>query len=174
MYWEIEIPIIVRSLINDMSNTPTYSDERIQQLAVVAAQYVVKEVNFNVNYVVDIVNIDIYPDPSFNDTRDTDFISFMSLKTACLLDQSTFRTKAAMEGIKTALGPANLSVTGNLAGYKTILDQGPCALYDKLVLEHNIGQATAIRAILSPFVGNTFHPENMRYGFDSRDRPFFS
>lgn len=174
MYWEIEIPIIVRSLINDLGNTQTYSDERIQQLAVVAAQYVVKEVNLSIDYTVDIVNIDIYPDPSYNDTRDTDFISFIALKTACLLDQSTFRTKAALEGIKTALGSANITVAGNLAGYKTILDQGPCAVYEKLVLEHNVGKASAVKAILSPFVGNKFHPENMRYGFDSRDRPFFS
>lgn len=170
MYWEVEIPIIVRSLINDMGSSPTYSDERIQQLTVVAAQYVVKEVNLSRNYNIDIVNIDITPDPSDNSTRDTDFISFIALKAACLLDQSTFRTKAALEGIRTALGPANLSVAGNLAGYKTILDQGPCALYEQLVFDHNVGEATAIRAVLSPFVGNNFDPRYLLRGsFRSTD-----
>lgn len=170
MYWEVEIPIIVRSLINDLGSSPTYSDERIQQLTVVAAQYVVKEVTLSNNYTIDIVNIDITPDPSDNSTRDTDFISFIALKAACLLDQSTFRTKAALEGIKTALGPANLSVAGNLSGYKTILDQGPCALYEQLVFDHNVGEAAPIRAVLSPFVGNNFDPRYLLRGsFRSTD-----
>lgn len=164
MYWEIEIPIIVRSLINDLGPTPTYTDDRILQLAVVAANYVTKEVNLSRDYVVDIVNIDITPDPSDNNSRDTDFISFISLKSACLLDQSTFRTKAALEGIRTALGPANLSVAGNLSGYKTILEQGPCKLYDQLILDHNIGNATVVRAVLSPFVGNNFDPRYLLRG----------
>lgn len=171
MYWEIEIPIIVRSLINDFGPSPSYSDDRILQLAVVSAQYVIKEANLATNYTVDIVNIDITPDPSDNATRDTDFIGFIALKSACLLDQSTFRTKAALEGIKTALGSANISVAGHLSGYKTILDQGPCALYDQLVFDHNVGEATAIiRAVLSPFVGNNFDPRYLLRGsFRSTD-----
>lgn len=164
MYWEIEIPIIVRSLINDLGATPTYSDDRILQLAVVAANYVTKEANLSKTYTIDIVNIDITPDPSDNTTRDTDFISFICLKSACLLDQSTFRTKAALEGIRTALGPANLSVSGNLAGYKTILEQGPCKLYEQLLMDHNIGNATAVKAVLSPFVGNNFDPRYLLRG----------
>lgn len=170
MYWEIEIPIIVRSLINDLGPEHTYTDERILQLAVVAANYVTKEANLSKEYNVDIVNVDIIPDPSDNSTRDTDFISFIALKSACLLDQSTFRTKAALEGIKTALGPASLSVGGNLSGYKTILDQGPCKLYDQLLMDHNIGNATAVRAVLSPFVGNNFDPRYLLRGsFRSTD-----
>jgi hypothetical protein len=170
MYWEIEIPIIVRSLINDLGPTQEYTDNRILQLSVVAANYVTKEATLSRNYYIDIVNVDITPDPSDNATRDTDFISLISLKAACLLDQSTFRTKAALEGIRTALGSASLSVTGNLSGYKTILDQGPCKLYDQLVLDHNVGNASAIRAVLSPFVGNNFDPRYLLRGsFRSTD-----
>jgi len=165
MYWEIEIPIIIRSLINDLGATPTYSDDRILQLSVVAANYVTKEVNLSKEYNVDIINVDIIPDPSENSTRDTDFISFIALKSACLLDQSTFRTKAALEGIKTSLGSANISVAGNLAGYKTLLEMGPCKLYEQLVMDHNIGNATAVRAILSPFVGNDFDPRVLSRGY---------
>jgi hypothetical protein len=166
MYWEIEIPIIVRNLINDLQNPPTYTDERINQLAVVASQYVLNDLNLSVTYVVDIINQTITPDPSDPESRDTDFIGFIALKSACILDQSTFRTKAALEGIKTALGSANLSISGNLAGYKMILDQdqGPCKLYDQLTLDHNIGNATAVSAVLSPFVGNNFDPRYLLRG----------
>lgn len=163
MYWEIEIPIIIRNLINDLGEPPTYSDDRIQQLAVVAAQYVLMEVNLDTIYSVNVVTSIISPDPSAPETRDTDFIGFIAMKAACLLDQSTFRTKAAGEGLRAALGPASLSVTGTLGGYKDILNMGPCKLYDQLVLDHNIGNATAVRAVFSPFVGNNFDPQNLNH-----------
>lgn len=163
-YWQVELPIIIRSLINDLENTPIYSDDRIIQLTTVAARYVVTEANFTTQYTIDIINQTIAPDPSDPNSRDIDFVGLLALKAACILDQSTFRTKAALEGIKTALGSANLSIQGNLGGYKTILDQGPCALYEHLVLDHNIGNATAVSAVLSPFVGNNFDPRYLLRG----------
>jgi hypothetical protein len=167
MAWQEELTIITRTLINDwcsLNSNPEYTDGRIQQLITVAAKYVVKDVNLTKNYNIDVVNIDIIPDPTDPAGRDDDFITFVCLKAACMLDQSTFRTKAAMEGIKTSLGSASLSVGGNLAGYKTILDSGPCALYDSLVMSYNVGEATAVRAILSPFVGNNFDPRYLLRG----------
>lgn len=161
MYWQIEIPLIVRTLINDLADTPTYNDDRILQLAVVAAYYVLMEVNLDTDYSVNVTTGTISPDPSAPESRDIVFIGLVAMKSACLLDQSTFRTKAAGEGLRAALGPASLSVTGNIGGYKDILNMGPCKLYDQLVLDHNIGNATAIRAVLSPFVGNSFDPQNL-------------
>ena len=170
MYWEIEIPIIVRNLINDLACPPTYSDQRLLQLTTVAAQYVLMEVNLDKDYAVDIVNTNISPDPSDPATRDTDFIGFISMKAACLLDHSTFRTKAAGEGLRAALGPASLSVSGTLAGYKDILNMGPCKLYEQLVMDHNIGNATAVRAVFSPFVGNNFDPQNLNTSYGDYSR----
>lgn len=166
MSWQIEIPIIIRTLINDLEITPVYSDSRIQQLAVVAAQYVTTEANLNRTYNIDIINQTIAPDPTLLPDRDNSFIGFIALKSACILDQSTFRTKAALEGIRTALGSANLSVQGNLAGYKMILDQdqAPCKLYDQLVLDYNIGNIQVVQAVLSPFVGNNFDPRYLMRG----------
>lgn len=163
-YWQVEVPIIIRNLINDLDSPPVYSDARIIQLITVAGNYVIGEVNLDVAYNIDVVAQTISPDPSDPSTRDTDFVGFLALKASCILDQSTFRTKAAMEGIRTALGSANLSIAGNIAGYKTILDQGPCALYEQLALDHNIGNATAVRAVLSPFVGNNFDPRYLLRG----------
>jgi hypothetical protein len=170
MYWEVEIPIIVRNLINDLDASPTYSDDRINQLAVVAARYVLGEVNLDTEYNIDIVNTTMVPDPSDPSSRDTDFVGFVALKAACLLDQSTFRTKAVNEGISASLGPARLSVGGNLSGFKTILEMGPCGTYEQLVMDHNIGNISTVRAILSPFVGNNFDPRYlMRSNLRGRD-----
>lgn len=171
MSWREEIPIIVRTFINDLSDTPTYSDERILQVIAVSAKYVQFDVVLDYQYVVDIGNPNITPDPT--DNRDEIFISLVSLKAACIVDQSTFRTKAAMEGIRASLGPASLSVAGQSAAWKIILDKGPCALYEELTSHWDVKDASAVRAVLGPFVSNRFDPRMIRDN-DHRDRDFYS
>ena len=114
MSWSVEIPVIVRTLINDLSENPTYSDDRLLQVITVAAKYVQFDVNLDHLYTIDVVTPNITPDPTTD--NDSIFISLVSLKAACIIDQSTLRTKAAMEGIRATLGPAQLSVGGSLAG----------------------------------------------------------
>jgi len=108
MSWQTEIPIIVRTLINDWSDQPVYSDERIIQVITVAAKYVQFDVVLEHQYSVDVSNLTLDPDPTVD--KDEIFISLVSLKAACIIDQSNLRTKAAIEGIRAALGPASLSV----------------------------------------------------------------
>jgi hypothetical protein len=176
MSWKIEIPIIVRTWINDLSDTPTYSNDRVLQLITVAAQYVTKEVNLDNEYSIDIINKEITPDPTTLGEKDVDFIGFVSLKASCILDQSTIRTKAASEGIRASLGPANLSVNGSLRGYELMLSKGPCYLYEQLKTDYEIGNANVVRAVLSPFVGNNFDSRYLdEYGRESlRSRYFYS
>lgn len=172
MSWQLEIPLIVRSLINDWDDNPTYSDERIQQLIVVSAQYVTREVNLNNQYSINIVNPDIIPDPTLLDNKDLDFISFVALKSACFLDQSSLRTRAATEGVKAALGPASISVGGN-SSYQFLLNNGPCKMYEDLRIDYEIGNTSLLRGILSPFVGNNFDPYSLSHSKD-RFRDFYS
>lgn len=172
MSWQAEIPIIVRTLINDLDETnQTYTDERLQQVIVVAAKYVQFDVSLDNKYMINVVNPEINPDPTLDD--DSIFISLVALKSACIVDQSALRTRAAMEGIKAALGPAQLSVAGNLTGFNLIIDKGPCAAYDELTSHWDVKEATAIRAILSPFAGNKFDPRYLQNNSD-RSRYFYS
>ena len=159
MSWEIEIPIIVRTLINDWNAEPTYSDERLKQIIVVAAKYVQFDIVLQPNYTIDVSNVSISPDPTLG--NDEIFVNLVSLKTACIVDQSELRTKAATNGIRAALGPALLSVNNSLDGIKMILEMGPCAVYDELVSHWDVAQATTARAILSPFAGNHFDPRSL-------------
>jgi len=171
MSWQIEIPIIVRTLINDLGDQPSYSDDRLLQVIAVAAKYVQFDVNLDHKYEINVANPNISPDPI--DDRDEIFISLVSLKAACLVDQSSFRTKAAMEGIRASLGSASLSVNGQTAAWKTILDKGPCALYDELTSHWDVKDASAIKAIFSPFVGNKFDPRYIQ-GNIYRNRDTYS
>jgi len=160
MSWQNEISIITRVWINDISDSPVYSDERLLQLITVAAKYVQFEIDLKNKYNIDIINSQISPDPV--DIKDDAFISFVSLKSACLLDQSTFRIKAANEGVKAALGPASLWINGNSTAYETILNKGPCFMYDQLKTEYEIGNASVFEAIIGPFRGNKFDPDLQR------------
>jgi hypothetical protein len=161
MSWQSEIPVIVRTLINDLdTDNPTYTDDRLLQIITVAAKYVQFDVVLDQSYVVDVVDKTISPDPTV--TNDSIFISLVGLKSACIIDQSTLRTKAALEGIRAALGPAQLSIAGSLAGFDLIIDKGPCAAYDELTSHWDVREATAVRAILSPFAGNKFDPRYLQ------------
>jgi hypothetical protein len=161
MSWQLEIPIITRVWINDLEANPIYSDDRILQVVTVAAQNVIREVSFDTTYDVDVVNISITPDPTSDSVNDNDFIALVALKAACILDQSTYRTKAINEGIKTSLASATLHVAGNLKGYKDLLEIGPCGMYSQLRQEFEIGNPSVVQAVLSPFVGNKFDPTNL-------------
>lgn len=163
MAWQDELTFITRTLINDFDNPYTYSDSRIEQVLVVASKYVQLDITTSHTYNIDVSNFDISPDPTL--LKDNTFTGLVCLKAACIIDQSTFRTKAAREGsVKTVLGPASIDVTNNLSGYKTILEIGPCKLYEQLCLEYNIGNASIVQAVLSPFVGNNFDPHSLLRG----------
>jgi hypothetical protein len=173
--WQIEIPLITRTLINDLSDKPMYSDERILQLTTIAAQYVLADINVSREYNIDIINQTITPDPSMPDpadplSKDHDFIGFVALKSACILDQSTFRTRAAMEGVRASLGPAVIAVAGNIRAYQILIAEGPCNTYQELRKQYEFGNANAIRAMMSPFVGNKFDPRAIQLNpYRSRD-----
>lgn len=159
MSWDVDMTLMVRILISDLDpTTPTYSDSRIQQVIVVAGTYVQQEANLDKKYTINISSPSIVEDPTLDPNKDEIFVGLTCLKSACLLDQSTFRTKATIDGVRSSLGSASISVSSNLTGFKTILDQGPCSMYQSLLNDWNIGNASAVRAVLSPFAGNTFTP----------------
>ena len=162
MAWQDEMIITTRVLINDLDTPYAFSDARIEQILVVASKYVQFDVNLDYPYVIDVVNKTITPDPTTN--NDTIFTSLICLKASCIIDESNLRTRAALEGIKTTLGPANLSFGGSLAGWQAILDRGPCAVYDELTSHWDVKNATAWSAILSPFVNNRFDPRYLNVG----------
>lgn len=174
MAWQNEMTIMVRTLINDMNEPYQFSDERIQQTILVAAKYVQFDVVLEHLYDINVVNATITPDPT--DDNDEIFLILTSLKSACLVDQGTLRTKAAMEGIRASLGPANLTVAGAASGWEMILKHGPCKLYDDLIEHWDVANASAISAVLSPFSGNKFDPELQRSNqrFDQYRTGFYS
>lgn len=164
MAWQEELIPMVRTLVNDLDEPYNFSDYRIQQVVVVAGKYVQFDVNLDHIYNINVSSQTITPDPTAD--NDDIFISLVCLKAACIIDQGTLRTKAALEGIKAVLGPANLTIGGGGGGsyWKDIIDKGACGMYDELTSHWDVKNASAIRAVLSPFVGNKFDPRYLLRG----------
>lgn len=171
MAWQTELTTMVRTLINDSVEPYQYTNKRIIQTILVAGKYVQFDVVLDHAYDVDVTNSTISPDPT--DDNDEIFIILTALKAACLVDQGTLRTKAAMEGVRAALGPASLSVGGAASGWEMILKHGPCKLYDDLIEHWDVANASAIAAVLGPFSGNKFDPEFQHIRGRNSDRNGF-
>jgi hypothetical protein len=162
MSWEVELVQILRVIINDLDSPPTYTDARLKTIIVVAARYVVQEIDIFPNtYTISVTAETISPDPTDAATRDDAFIDLVVLKAGCFIDHNTLRAKALIAGVKAVLGPATLDVGGGkdgfLGGLLAVLENGPCAMYEDLKRDYCIGNIP-VRAILSPFVHNQFDP----------------
>ena len=159
MAWQDETVPILRALINDLAETPTYSDGRLERMLIVAAHLLSSEVFYSTDYTVSISSCTISPDPTVAD--DTAYINFMVMKAACLMDLSTFRTEALRAGIKARCGPAVLETVDRLPGFRDLLTKGPCVAYDTMKHDYNFGSGNICKAILSPFIGNDFDPQSL-------------
>ena len=173
MAWpDVTIPML-RILINDYDDTNyVYGDDRLIQTLVVAAQLMMHEINFDTTYTISVPLETISPDPS--SAPDNAFINFMVLKAACFMDQSLFRTKATIAGLKAKMGPAVLETVEHLRGFKDLLTLGPCKAYTMLREEWMFGNAQVVEAVLSPFTSNNFDPADLPGGvysiYDERSR----
>ena len=164
--WQDEMVLMFRVLINDMTSTPTYTDQRLEQILAVAALYVVQDITFDNTYTISIIPVSISPDPV--EANDSAFMNFVILRAACIADQGLLRSKALISGLKARCGPAVLETMGHLDGFKELITIGPCAAYDKLKKSYIFGNAELIKAVLSPFVSNDFSPDSLNIGH-SRD-----
>jgi hypothetical protein len=161
--WQDEAIPMLRILINDMDTTDlTYSDDRLEQLLVVASRYVLHDLPLDTTYTVSVYARSIDPDPTDEVTSDnTMFINMMVLKAACLTDWSTFRAKALLAGVTARCGPGSISVLQNTPGFKELLTLGPCAAYQAMIKDVLFDGGRICHAIMSPFTSNNFDPANL-------------
>jgi len=159
MAWQDEAIPILRVLINDLAETPTYTDGRLEQALVVAAYMFPSDVDYENTYTVSVSSCTISPDPVTN--SDDIYVNFIVMKAACIMDFSTFRVEALRAGIKARCGPAILETVDRLPGFRDLLDKGPCAAYQAMINDYNFNGGNICKAILSPFVGNNFTPQSL-------------
>lgn len=125
MTWQTEVVEQVRVLINDMDDTQTYTDDRIERVGIIAALQVLSDVQFPTTYSVDIQRATISPDPTTLSTKDYDFINLMSIKTAYLIIYGELKKYSLVGGISVQDGPSsiNLNVFYNLRDVARSMDE---------------------------------------------------
>ena len=167
--WDTTMITMLRILIQDYESEE-FSDDRLKQILVVAAQYVVDEMVFDTTYTINVVTPDISPDPTASDPDHTEFINFTVLKAACVLDIGSMRAAALVNGLDASCGPVKMKVARRVEGFGTLIDKGYCAAYEEAKKQYNFGNTKHIRAVLSPFVNKNFFPSyHARYNSFFRD-----
>lgn len=130
MSWDVELPLILRNILDDLKATPKYTDDRLSQLILVSAQLVQQEIGFDTNYVVDIENFSLSPDPTdrLMGTRNDNFVNLVVLKSACLLSMSELRS-SSLRSIGIRDGSSAIDLKQNLPGNQLIV-RNFCDLYN--------------------------------------------
>ena len=82
MAWQLDLVLMLRSLIGDLDETK-YTDERLKQVLVIGAYNVKNDADFSTDYTIDVGTKSISPDPV--DTSDTDFTVLTLYKSSCIL-----------------------------------------------------------------------------------------
>ena len=154
MSWQTEMTQIVRVLVNDIDSTE-FSDSRIQQLILICAPMVEQQVDFDVDYDIDIVGSSISPDPT-DDTRDQNFINLVSLKSACLLYNSKVESN---DGRSRSVKDAWTSITvGDNSKNVTKNSDMICEQYEQAKRDYTSGDSRSGRAILGPITNDNVYP----------------
>lgn len=160
MTWQTEITPMVRYLIGDVSDTPTYSDARLQNTILIAAQLMSKEVNFDTIYTIDISNSGISPDPTT--TRDDNFITLSALKSACIIAKSELRTYG-LTGMKVTDGPSSIDTTGIGSNLKNSANSA-CEAYSQALKQYMLGNGVGFKIITGPYTQYHNSPYNTFLG----------
>jgi hypothetical protein len=157
--WDTEMTTLLRNLVGDWgTGTPsgeppnyTYSDSRLQEIILVAAQLVQQEAGFKQYYTIDISSILIDPDPTLDDTRDDSFINLIVLKAACIIDNAAARLAASRGVVMRDIGK-EIDLRTVSQAMLTIWQKGWCQNYSDARFEYLYTSASvAGQAIIGPF-----------------------
>jgi len=90
MAWTTEIVKIVRNIINDVDDSDyTYSNSRLQEVIVVAAQFLIPQIDFVNTYTITVdgtIDADsIDPDPTVTSTLDNNFTNLIALQASVII-----------------------------------------------------------------------------------------
>lgn len=143
--WDDTMVITLRAIIDDLGEDPEYSEEKLKQLIVASAKIVSAGFDFSADYVIDVANVTISPDPSNDDA----FVSLVVLKAACFLAMAEQKRKAG-RGVSIKDGPSNIDGRGAADATAKWSDK-VCKDYTTAELAARVGNMIVGQAIVSPY-----------------------
>ncbi len=143
--WQTKIVTYVRGITNDLGPTAINSDEKLEQLIVIAGMMVSEEVSFDTSYTFNIEDVIISPDPS----SDVPFINLVAMKTACMLARADQKDKAR-QAYSIKDGPSNIDGR-TPAEQMTKWADTICKDYAEALLQFKLGDLMPGKAIVGPY-----------------------
>lgn len=168
MAWTTELVDIVRQLVDDVNEPQSFSDDRLQSVLLVAAQYVTQDVDLTTTYTVDVDALSLSPDPTTSSPKDNVMINLMCLKAGCIIERAQYKEKARNGGILIKDGQSTIDTRGIAEQFKVILEKGLCKEYEQAKQDYQLGSVNPGRSILSPSSGPNL--PDMRYDYYYRER----
>lgn len=160
--WQVEMVLRLRHMINDLADTPRYSQNRLEELILVSALDVIVDVQFPTTYLSDLDAHVLTPDPT-EVPRDDIFIALVCLKSACVLAGSEFNV-AGGQAISLRDGDSAIDLKGILQGRKAVAENA-CKYYQEARWRYQLGQfGSGGQAIFTPIAalsqyrGDAYYP----------------
>ena len=149
MAWQETTTVMVRTLIDDLDPTNyTYSNERIEQTVLVSAQFVNSSADFVNDYVIDLAQFTMTPDPTTTNPVDNDFVNLISYKAACIILGSEVKASAG-KSVMVKDGPSTIDLR-NTSGTLMDMRNAVCGAFDKMLEDYKAGNSIAGQSILGP------------------------
>lgn len=154
MAWDETATQVLRVLLDDLGDTPRYTDAKLLDVLMVAAMQLYQELEFATEYAISVPNETITPDPE----DDAPFMNLVTLKSACIVNRSELLI-AANRAIYVKDGAASVDLRGVPENKLKVLEKGWCAAYqdakDDYYRDYNgisrTGATTAGAVIIGPF-----------------------
>ena len=157
--WQNEMTIIVRHIIDDLDpNDYQFSDDRIEEAILVAAQLIHNEMEFTIDYSIEVDNRLLTPDPTTTSVgasnKDDDFIALCCLRAGILFTGSQLKTYS-LKAITMRDGPTSLDMRGVVAGLR-LLHEDLTSKYEQVKLDYQTSKLGLGKVILSPYSPGSF------------------
>ena len=98
MSWDIEMPLALRFIINDVDDPQQYTDSRLQTAILVGARFTYSECSFNNAYYADIIKNTLNPDPTITTATSTGadqwFVNLTLYKTSLMMLRNNLKIAA--------------------------------------------------------------------------------
>lgn len=141
-----ELVNLLRIVINDLSDTQTYTDDRLSQALVAAMYYVAYDADIS-TYVPNASTIDIVPSPA----GDVDIANLLILKANCLIDHWRARDAVRKSGVSFQEFSSRVDTKGIADAHLKLLQIGACKAYDEALFDYAYGDGSFGIVIMTPF-----------------------
>jgi hypothetical protein len=162
--WDSEMVLLLRFVIDDVDEPVKYSDDKLQQLLLVAGQFVRTEVPLSQEYIIDVENYSITPDPTVTDHRDDSFINLTVLKAGCLLSTSPL-IKSSGKNLRVKETTYEYDARGTLDSSKFAV-QTFCSAYQDAKWGFATTNGVIGEVIIGPYKALIQRGHPWRYGFN--------